>query len=89
MTRLGGWWLESGCQISGYVTDTLSALAKRRPVTLAKAELWGIARAVLTDDDRYSHACAFYGSVKPTQCSSQQPAAIANPSLRARWLADG
>ena len=82
MTRLGGWWLESGCQVSGYVTDTLSAVAKRKLVTLAKAELWGKARAVLTDDDRYSHGRALYGSVQPTQCSSQQSAAIANPSPR-------
>jgi hypothetical protein len=39
MTRLDGWWLESGHQMPGYVIDTFTALAERRPMTLARAEL--------------------------------------------------
>lgn len=67
-----GLWLESGRRMPGYVTDTLTALAERRLVTLAKPDPWGMARATLTDA----------GSIRYEQLSRQRKTALQVPPPR-------
>lgn len=64
-----GLWLESGRRMPGYVTDTLTALAEQRLVTLAKPDPWGMARATLTGA----------GSIRYEQLSRQRKTALRVP----------
>jgi hypothetical protein len=67
-----GLWLESGHRMPGYVTDTLTALAGQRLVTLARPDPWGMARATLTGT----------GSIRYEQLSRQRKTALRVPPPR-------
>lgn len=49
VTTFGGWWLDGGHRVPGYVSDALTRLRASRLLALGDPAPWGMARAALTD----------------------------------------